>query len=187
VIRVQYTTKGQFPKPFSYAVVENPEFPDGLPQSTHIDTREHIGLATSKLQALVDRTSGRVIFTDASGQPVSQDAQPVVFNGNEFRVSRTMPVDEHYFGLGDKAGAQARLLARALDEGPAALGPADRMRLLSSRSALVFLHREVLAKRAHEDWTKGVRAQRPPWPVTLPGDAAELANTAGDRLEAAPL
>jgi len=89
--------------------------------------------------------------------------------------------------LGDKAGAEARLLDRALGEGPAALGPADRMRLLSSRSALTFLHREVLGQRAHADWTKGVRVQRPAWATTLPLDAAELADAAGDRLETASL
>ncbi|PYV13982.1 MAG: alpha-glucosidase, partial [Acidobacteria bacterium] len=29
---------------------------------------------------------------------------PIAFNGSEFRVWKTMPEDEHYYGLGDKAG-----------------------------------------------------------------------------------
>jgi membrane glycosyltransferase len=89
--------------------------------------------------------------------------------------------------LGDKAGAEARLLDRALGEGPSALGAADRMRLLSSGSALAFLHREVLGQRAHADWTKGVRVQRPAWAATLPPDAAEVAPAEPDRLETASL
>lgn len=104
VFRVQYTTADQFPKPFSYAVVDKPEFPDGEPHSRPIDTSEFIGLATSQVQARIDRSSGRVIFSDASGMLVSQDAQPATFLGSEFRVARTMPVDEHYYGLGEKAG-----------------------------------------------------------------------------------
>jgi membrane glycosyltransferase len=87
---------------------------------------------------------------------------------------------------GDKAGAEARVLDRALRQGPSALDATARLRLLSSRSALAFLHREVLAQRAHPDWTRGARVQRPAWVETLPPDAAELAHAAvADRFEAA--
>jgi len=86
---------------------------------------------------------------------------------------------------GDKAGAEARLLDRAIRGGPSTLDVSDRLRLLSSRSALAFLHREVLAQRAHPDWTHGTRAQRAAWGETLPPDAAELAQAAADRLETA--
>jgi membrane glycosyltransferase len=85
---------------------------------------------------------------------------------------------------GDKAGAEARILDRALRGGPSALDAADRLRLLSSRSALAFLHREVIAQRAHPEWMGGARVQRPAWRETLPGEAAE-AGHAADRLETA--
>ncbi len=53
---------------------------------------------------------------------------------------------------GAKAGAEALRIERALRDGPAALAVDDRLRLLSSRTALSALHREVLAHRAHRDW-----------------------------------
>ena len=82
--------------------------------------------------------------------------------------------------VGDKAGAEARLLDRALREGPASLADADRLRLLSSRSALTFLHREVLAQRAHPEWTRGVRVQRPAWRATLPPDDTGLTHAGSE-------
>jgi membrane glycosyltransferase len=77
---------------------------------------------------------------------------------------------------GEKAAAAARLLERALRDGPTALSPGDRLRLLSSRAALATLHGEVLAQRAHPGWTEGVRVQRQAWPATMPPESAELAD-----------
>jgi membrane glycosyltransferase len=99
------------------------------------------------------------------------------------RVLAALPVRAP--AAGDKAGAQARVLDRALRGGPSALDAADRLRLLSSRSSLAFLHREVLAQRAHSDWTAGVRVQRPAWRETLPPEAAELVHADDERLETA--
>jgi alpha-glucosidase len=44
-----------------------------------------------------------VAFLDAKGDLISQDkpGQPIAFNGSKFRVWKSMPEDEHYFGLGD--------------------------------------------------------------------------------------
>jgi membrane glycosyltransferase len=78
--------------------------------------------------------------------------------------------------LGDKAVAAARLLERAVRDGPSALSPGERLRLLSSRAALASLHREVLAQRAHPGWAEGARVHREEWLATLPPDAAELAH-----------
>ncbi|MBV9892408.1 MAG: hypothetical protein JO090_16170, partial [Rhizobacter sp.] len=84
---------------------------------------------------------------------------------------------------GDKAGAEARVLDRALRLGPFALDKADRLRLLSSRSALDFLQGEVLARRAHPDWTQGVRLSAPP--ETLEPEAAERADAKSEPVETA--
>jgi len=51
-----------------------------------------------------------------------------------------------------KAEAEAARVERALRDGPEALGAGEGLRLLSSRSALLALHREVVAGRAHPDW-----------------------------------
>lgn len=42
---------------------------------------------------------------DVDGNVLRKDAQPMQFQGDRFRVAETMPIDEHYFGLGDKTGA----------------------------------------------------------------------------------
>jgi membrane glycosyltransferase len=59
---------------------------------------------------------------------------------------------------GAKAAAQAHRVARALSDGPQGLDAADRLRLLTSASALALLRREVLARRAHPDWWQGESA-----------------------------
>ena len=51
-----------------------------------------------------------------------------------------------------KAVAEAERVERALRDGPDALAADDGLRLLSSRSALAVLHREVVAGRAHSSW-----------------------------------
>lgn len=53
---------------------------------------------------------------------------------------------------GAKAAAEARRLEHALRDGPEALRRDDRLRLLSSRAALVRLRAEVAAHRAHPGW-----------------------------------
>ena len=85
---------------------------------------------------------------------------------------------------GDKAGAEARVLDRALRLGPSALDKADRLRLLSSRSALAFLQREVLARRAHPDWTQSARLRPAREPEALQPTAADHAD-ASERFETA--
>ena len=39
-----------------------------------------------------------------AGNILQQDAQPIHYDGTAFRDPKTMPLDEHYFGLGDKTG-----------------------------------------------------------------------------------
>jgi membrane glycosyltransferase len=77
---------------------------------------------------------------------------------------------------GAKAAAEALLVERALRDGPSALDATERLRLLSSRSALVALHREVIAQRAHPEWMQGARIERAAWIETLPPEAAEIAH-----------
>jgi alpha-glucosidase len=52
----------------------------------------------------VSKADGRLTVLDASGKIIQQDASPIRFEGHSFRVYKTMPLDEHYFGLGDRTG-----------------------------------------------------------------------------------
>ncbi len=99
--RVRYSQTGKFSENSSFAVID---MPHGVPVQRH-DTAQQIVVSTGQLTASIDRASGRLSFLDASGEPISQDAPafPVEFHGAAFRVYKSMPIDEHYFGLGDKA------------------------------------------------------------------------------------
>ncbi len=62
------------------------------------------GFHTSALTVAVDPATLELTVRDSDANIVSQDARPVRFDGNEFRIYKAMPIDEHYFGLGDKTG-----------------------------------------------------------------------------------
>jgi alpha-glucosidase len=59
---------------------------------------------TAALIVAVDKATLQVTIRDLAGAIVQQDARPVRFDGDAFRIYKTMPLDEHYFGLGDKTG-----------------------------------------------------------------------------------
>ena len=74
---------------------------------------------------------------------------------------------------GAKADAESKRIERALADGPAACSSADRLRLLSSRGALLQLQRAVLAHQAHPDWwtapaVAGEDDEARPHPVVRP-------------------
>src|SRR5438128_1323122 len=58
------------------------------------------------MQVRIFKSPLRIVFVDPSGQVISQDqpGYPVSFDDDAFRVWKSMPEDEHYFGLGDKTG-----------------------------------------------------------------------------------
>ena len=64
----------------------------------------HFGFRTHALIVEVDKKTLELTVRDLSGNIVQQDARPIRFDGDAFRVYKAMPLDEHYFGLGDKTG-----------------------------------------------------------------------------------
>ncbi|MGB6829672.1 MAG: alpha-glucosidase, partial [Terracidiphilus sp.] len=62
------------------------------------------GFQTSALTVAIDPATLQLTVRDSDANIISQDARPVRFDGDEFRISKSMPLDEHYFGLGDKTG-----------------------------------------------------------------------------------
>ena len=104
VIRVRYAPRGQFPPEYSFAVL-----PGAFPQAPTVrvqETADAVIVKTTTIQAEILRSPLRIMFLDANGATISQDlpGSPVSFNGEAFRVWKSMPQDEHYFGLGDKPG-----------------------------------------------------------------------------------
>ena len=62
------------------------------------------GFRTRTLIIRIDKTSLALTVQDLNGINLLGDARPIHFDGDAFRIYKTMPPDEHYFGLGDKVG-----------------------------------------------------------------------------------
>jgi alpha-glucosidase len=69
-------------------------------------TATWVGFSTAKLHVTIDRLPLKMTVTDLAGNVIAEDIpeHPVEFHGDNFRVYKHSPDDEHYFGLGDKPG-----------------------------------------------------------------------------------
>jgi alpha-glucosidase len=65
---------------------------------------DHYGFRTHSLIVEIDKKTLEITVRDQAGNVLQQDSRPIRFDGDAFRVYKTMPLDEHYFGLGDKTG-----------------------------------------------------------------------------------
>jgi alpha-glucosidase len=104
VIRVRASRDGNFGKDFSWAVVQGANAPTGT--LTVKDEGASILAATPDVQVRIEKNPVRVAFLDNAGHVISEDdpQHPMSLGKNGFRVDKSMPDDEHYYGLGDKAG-----------------------------------------------------------------------------------
>lgn len=104
VVRVRYAPDGVFPPEHSFAVVAETGFQS--PSVELKETSDAVEFSTSRLTVRVEKSGTRVAFFDNSGRLISEDDahSPAAWNGTAFRTWKVMPPDEHYFGLGDKAG-----------------------------------------------------------------------------------
>ena len=105
VIRVRATRAAEFPPKYSYAVLPAPQEPSGNTAKVQSDeTATAVELTTSALRVHVDRRNSMVTFAGNDSILIARDAAPITWNGDDFTITKYMPPDEHYFGLGDKAG-----------------------------------------------------------------------------------
>src|SRR4029077_14745664 len=108
VLRVRQAFNGELSEDASWAV------PSQIRHLTAEVTPENapdaFGFHTKTLRVRVERTTLRLSITDLQGNMLQEDAPgwPLESHGNEFRVYKKMPPDEHYFGLGDKVGSLDR-------------------------------------------------------------------------------
>ena len=94
---------GILPEDASWAVL--PEARAASATVTQESDGHRAGFRTGSLRVTVDRATGLLSLLDLAGNVLQQDAEPMQFEGDRFRIAKTMPADEHYFGLGDKTGA----------------------------------------------------------------------------------
>ena len=102
VLRVTYARGSSFPEDASWAVL-----PTSRQSSVPISidkSNERFGFRTHALIVEVDKKTLQLTVLDPAGNVLEHDARPIRFDGDAFRIYKTMPLNEHYFGLGDKTG-----------------------------------------------------------------------------------
>jgi alpha-glucosidase len=103
VLRIRASSTKELPEDASWAVL--PESRTASVTVVQDSDAKIAGFHTSSLSFTMDRQTGIVTLFDAAGNILQQDAEPMQFEGERFRIAKTMPPDEHYFGLGDKTGS----------------------------------------------------------------------------------
>jgi len=106
VFRVRLAPDGRLDGDASWAVVQGAQ----PGQVTVDESRDAIRVRAGDVAAIVHRAPLRVDFVDGEGRSLLADdaALPMAWlpgeHGTRVRVWKSMPADEHYYGLGDKAG-----------------------------------------------------------------------------------
>ncbi|MDR7134007.1 alpha-glucosidase [Lysobacter niastensis] len=106
VFRVQLAPAGAFDGDASWAVVQ----PAARAKVSVDDRRDAVVVRSGDIIATVRKSPLRVEFADRSGRVLLADAHdaPMAWadtaHGPRVRTWKAMPADEHYYGLGDKAG-----------------------------------------------------------------------------------
>ena len=99
ILRVRIAPGGQFPEDASWAV---PREVRG--KSVRVRATSD-GFATSAIAIHLDPANLGLSVTDLQGKTIVADLRDAVqFDGRGFRLRKAMPIDEHYFGMGDKTG-----------------------------------------------------------------------------------
>jgi alpha-glucosidase len=102
VLRVTMARGGSMPEDASWAVLSGARH-SSVPVTID-STSDHFGFRTHALIVEIDSKTPELTIRDMAGNIIQQDARPIRFDGDAFRIYKTMPLDEHYFGLGDKTG-----------------------------------------------------------------------------------
>jgi alpha-glucosidase len=102
VVRIRVSRSNQFAEDASWAVLQEARQsrvavkPSGTP--------DEVGFQTQVLRVRINRQTFALAISDHDGNILQRDVRPIEFHGDSFRVYKAMPLDEHYFGLGDKPG-----------------------------------------------------------------------------------
>lgn len=102
LLRVRISRTDSMPEDASWAVL--PEARRGSVSVTPDETGDTIGFHTRALRVEIAKKSMALTVRDANGNVLQQDAKPTRFDGDSFRIYKTMGLDEHFFGLGDRTG-----------------------------------------------------------------------------------
>ena len=104
VLRIRVGPAGTLPEDASWAVLPSSRT-SAIPCHTRVHS-ESVGFKTAKLHVTVEKDPLSLTVTDMAGHVIvaQRPDRPIEYHGAAFRVHMKSPVDEHYFGLGDKTG-----------------------------------------------------------------------------------
>ena len=102
IIRVRIARAGKFGEDASWAV------PAEVRHHSVRVTPTPTGFRTAAMELRIDPSSMKLEALDLSGKVISADAGTIRTSGREFELRKTMPLSEHYFGMGDKTGVLDR-------------------------------------------------------------------------------
>ncbi|MDQ0839435.1 glycoside hydrolase family 31 protein [Sphingomonas faeni] len=95
LVRVRVAKNGVFPEDASWAV------PAAIRHQKIAVAAAPDGFATASVRVRVG-AGGAITFETLDGKIISADAAPVATDGKAFAISKTLPISEHFYGLGDK-------------------------------------------------------------------------------------
>jgi alpha-glucosidase len=101
-VRVRVARDGRFPQDHSWAVL--PEAVKAPPTVQVSDSPQAVEFSIAGGKVRMEKRPLRISFLDPSGKVLQAESRPMAFDGDAFHVWLSMPEDEHYYGLGDKAG-----------------------------------------------------------------------------------
>ncbi len=101
ILRVRMARDGVMPEDASWAV-------DKAVRARSVTVTPAVDGFTTRSLRVRFAADGRMTVEDLAGNLISADAAPAAFDGTAFTLSKAMPQDEHYFGMGDKTGGLDR-------------------------------------------------------------------------------
>jgi alpha-glucosidase len=106
VFRVRLAPNGIFPKDSSWAVIASPDPPAAKIE----ETPKQLRIIAGNVIATVQKSPLLVDFSDAAGNVLLADEPtlPMAWSGQRLHAWKKMPLEENYYGLGDKAGPMNR-------------------------------------------------------------------------------
>ena len=105
ILRVRIAPGSALPEDASWAVLPGPRSESVEVQPTQ--DAASVGFRTASLDVRIERNPLRIVVRDLAGNVICADApgRPTEFSVGGFSVSKEMPSDERFFGLGDKTGS----------------------------------------------------------------------------------
>jgi alpha-glucosidase len=108
VVRVRVSQNGVFFKDTSWAVL--PDMSSAAPAAQVNNTANTAEVVLHDGRVRISKNPLQLTFLNAAGTVINEDdpEAAISFAGTSFRVTKKMPEDENYFGLGDKTSLNLR-------------------------------------------------------------------------------